>query len=284
MANNLKIEGNFLIITNTIAPFEMFVHEVRKGIKFSRTVLDEYQFQYDVPIVGGVNIDYTVASIFTLFPFADFIDDRTGIAFVSVAELDTFLHENIGNISDGGGSYVLPQSTESVLGGAEIATQVETDAGTDDLRIVTPLKLSNYPFPSGGDTYYSQKSTNINGGTVNAVFGTPLECVPSLGVLEITVIETGDYIIFGRVNIGTNLNKDNGAIELIYGIDTGSGAIAGLVPYTQNQQAKKKKANGISGTWGGVSLTVGDKVHLFLSTLGDSTTWTEAEIFIATWK
>jgi hypothetical protein len=135
-----------------------------------------------------------------------------------------------------------------------------------------------------GDTYYSQKATNLNGGTVNAAFGSPLECVPSSGTLEITVSETGDYIIFGRINIGTDLNKDSGAIQLIYGIDTGSGAAAGAPPYTQNQQAKKNKTNGISGTWGGVSLTAGDKVHLFLSTLGDSTTWTEGEIFIATWK
>jgi len=33
------------------------------------------------------------------------------------------------------------QATESALGVAELATQAETDAGTDDLRIVTPLKL-----------------------------------------------------------------------------------------------------------------------------------------------
>lgn len=135
-----------------------------------------------------------------------------------------------------------------------------------------------------GDTYYSQKATNLNGGTVNAAFGTPLECVPSSGTLEITVAQTGNYIIFGLINIGTDLNKDNGAIELIYGIDTGGGAAIGPVPYTQNGQHKKNKANGISGTWGGVSLAAGDRVHLFLSTLGDSTTWTEGEIFITTWK
>jgi hypothetical protein len=33
------------------------------------------------------------------------------------------------------------QATETTLGIAEIATQAETNAGTDDLRIVTPLKL-----------------------------------------------------------------------------------------------------------------------------------------------
>lgn len=33
------------------------------------------------------------------------------------------------------------QATESQIGGAEIATQIETETGTDDARIVTPLKL-----------------------------------------------------------------------------------------------------------------------------------------------
>ena len=33
------------------------------------------------------------------------------------------------------------QATETQLGGAELATQAETEAGTDDARIVTPLKL-----------------------------------------------------------------------------------------------------------------------------------------------
>lgn len=41
------------------------------------------------------------------------------------------------------------QATEALLGIAELATQGETDAGTDDLRIVTPLKLATY---SGWDT------------------------------------------------------------------------------------------------------------------------------------
>lgn len=35
-------------------------------------------------------------------------------------------------------------ATESTAGIAELATQAETDTGTDDARIVTPLKLANY--------------------------------------------------------------------------------------------------------------------------------------------
>jgi hypothetical protein len=38
-----------------------------------------------------------------------------------------------------------PAASETTAGIAEVATQSETDAGTDDLRIVTPLKLKNSP-------------------------------------------------------------------------------------------------------------------------------------------
>jgi hypothetical protein len=37
-----------------------------------------------------------------------------------------------------------PTATETTAGIAEIATQPETDAGTDDARIVSPLKLKNW--------------------------------------------------------------------------------------------------------------------------------------------
>ena len=37
-----------------------------------------------------------------------------------------------------------PAATESVAGIAEIATQAEVDAGTDDARFITPEKLANY--------------------------------------------------------------------------------------------------------------------------------------------
>ena len=179
----------------------------------------------------------------------------------------------------GAGSTVTIEDNDSSLGNFDTINIEGNVTVTDEGGGKATINVAG-----GGDTYYSQKSTNTNGGTVNAAFGSPLECVPSSGVLEIDVAETGSYIIFGRINIGTNLNKDNGAIELIYGIDTGGGAVVGPTPYTQTQQAKKNKANGIQGTWGGVNLTAGDKVHLFLSTLSDSTTWTAGEIFIQTWK
>jgi len=49
------------------------------------------------------------------------VDDITWVAFASV----------------------VPLATETIAGRAEIATQVEVDAGTDDQRFVTPLKLAS---------------------------------------------------------------------------------------------------------------------------------------------
>lgn len=40
---------------------------------------------------------------------------------------------------------VAPAASETTAGIAELATQAETDAGTDDLRMVTPLKLKTSP-------------------------------------------------------------------------------------------------------------------------------------------
>lgn len=43
-----------------------------------------------------------------------------------------------------------PAASETTAGKAELATQGETDAGTDDARIVTPLKLKTSPLASRG--------------------------------------------------------------------------------------------------------------------------------------
>jgi hypothetical protein len=44
----------------------------------------------------------------------------------------------------GAGAIGGTPASETAKGIAELATQAETDAGTDDLRIVTPLKLVTY--------------------------------------------------------------------------------------------------------------------------------------------
>lgn len=47
-----------------------------------------------------------------------------------------------GSVTVGDATFDYPQATETVKGVAELATQTETNAGTDDERIVTPAKLA----------------------------------------------------------------------------------------------------------------------------------------------
>lgn len=55
-----------------------------------------------------------------------------------------------------------PAASETTSGIAELATQAETDAGTDDARIVTPLKLANW---SGR---LRKVSTNVGDGSATS--------------------------------------------------------------------------------------------------------------------
>jgi len=135
----------------------------------------------------------------------------------------------------------------------------------------------------GGDTYYVQKDTNNGGGTVDAPFDSMVELVPSSGDFEITVSQTGSYMVYISVGISTDLNKDNNALQLMWGLNGSLGG-GGNDDARRNGQYKKNRRNGIQGTWINVSLTVGDVVTAFLSTCDDSCTWENGRMWIALWQ
>ena len=72
---------------------------------------------------------------------------------------------------------VAPAASETTAGIAEIATQAETDAGTDDLRFITPLKLANWSgrprryAASVGDGSSTQIDVTHNLGTKDCIVG-----------------------------------------------------------------------------------------------------------------
>ncbi len=66
------------------------------------------------------------------------------------ADPSSNLHAATKQYVDATASAGTPDATETTKGKAEIATQSETDTGTDDTRIVTPLKLANYSGLGGG--------------------------------------------------------------------------------------------------------------------------------------
>lgn len=62
--------------------------------------------------------------------------------------------------------FNLTDATETRKGVAEIATQAETDAGTDDTRFVTPAKLKNASFLQGLTNLVNKYSTTTTIGTI----------------------------------------------------------------------------------------------------------------------
>lgn len=71
--------------------------------------------------------------------------DASAISFVPVGtvaatDVQTAIAE-VASEAGGGGGWTAVDASESVKGIAELATQAETNTGTDDARIVTPLKL-----------------------------------------------------------------------------------------------------------------------------------------------
>lgn len=58
------------------------------------------------------------------------------------------------------GAGAIPDASETTKGIIELATQAETDAGTDDLRAITPLKLENF------SKWATKLDTTLNDGNI----------------------------------------------------------------------------------------------------------------------
>lgn len=124
-----------------------------------------------------------------------------------------------------------PDASETVKGIAEIATQAEATAGTDDTRTITPLKMATYvaanpapipgptppPTPSTGDSYWAGDTLFIWDGTA---------WVPAVPDLVKYTIQNDDTDLVGgdlttAVNAALIANGDiTGATDLRVGEQT----------------------------------------------------------------
>ena len=95
----------------------------------------------------------------------------------------------------------VPPATESQAGIAEIATQAETNAGIDDSRIVTPLKLSTYVSSGSGAGSFTDLTAT---GTVTFTGAT--------GALSMTSTSASTLNVTGA---GIDLTLDSAAGQLI---------------------------------------------------------------------
>lgn len=186
-----------------------------------QAVITDYQFGSSVKIpVITLNQDGTVKSIFesdlsgiapalTYIPWANVLNKPTTLNGYGIINAYTKLEANAAFIEDaekGVASGVatldasskipvaqLPTATEAAIGAAEIATQIETNAATDDTRFVTPKKLlaglKNHLNVSGNAPMYACRAwVNFNGVGVVAINS-------SGNVSSITDNGIGDYTI-----------------------------------------------------------------------------------------
>jgi len=94
------------------------------------------------------------------------------------------------NVEDG--ADATPSSTEVVQGKIEIATQAETNAGIDNVRAVTPLKLANYSQFQRVESLGLSTTTDTVNWTDKAVLTTP--------------VLTGKYLLLTDF-VSSNLDK-----------------------------------------------------------------------------
>lgn len=87
----------------------------------------------------------------------------------------------------------IPSATETIQGIAEIATQAETNAGTDDSRFVTPLKLLNSALIGVGQTWQDVTGSRVLGTTYTNSTGKPIQVLfnGSLDASTLTINGTG---------------------------------------------------------------------------------------------
>lgn len=130
--------------TLEILPGEFKRLDTFAGQSVSETVIhmtaqDSSADTYDLRSFGLYLEDGT---LFAAYGQADPIFRKVDIA-VFLHSFDVAFGEAVqGDITFGDSVFLYPPASETVKGVAEIATQAETDAGADDERIVSPLKLA----------------------------------------------------------------------------------------------------------------------------------------------
>ena len=97
---------------------------------------------YEMGLYTSTGILFAIAGGTTLF-----LNKATGSSALFSIDL-AITNVPSGSVVIGDAGFAYPPATETTLGVAEIATSAEVIAGTDDTRIVTPLKLANANFPT----------------------------------------------------------------------------------------------------------------------------------------
>ena len=98
MADRLKIEGNFLVVFEDGVPSNEYIRESKGEVRFQISTTNVLTFYWNIPLQNGVAVDtYILGDDNSEYDATTIIDDRTGLAFTSVADLKTYLSSELGN-------------------------------------------------------------------------------------------------------------------------------------------------------------------------------------------
>ncbi len=105
-------------------------------------------------------------------------------------------------------NITIPDADETTKGIAEVSTQAEVDAGTDDERIITPLKLENSALRSEV-TANNAKVTNAT--HTGEVTGSGVLTVDKTAISNKTLVTAvaGDHVLVGDASDSDALKKVN---------------------------------------------------------------------------
>ncbi|MBG6118759.1 hypothetical protein IWY39_002563 [Sphingobium sp. JAI105] len=129
--------------TITVLPGELKRIDAVSGQAVSETIihmtaLDSSNDVYDL---RGIGLYLDDGTLFAVYAQPDPIFRKVSIASFLLALDVAFANGGAADIIFGESAFLFPPATETVKGVAEIATGTEVAAGTDDSRVVTPLKL-----------------------------------------------------------------------------------------------------------------------------------------------
>ena len=107
------------------------------------THLTVYDTSTDAWDASGFGLFLDDGTLFAVYAQATTVLAKAALAFGLLAFDIAFNGDMAANIAFGDATFSYPPATEETRGVAKIATQAEVDAGEDDQKIVTALKLAN---------------------------------------------------------------------------------------------------------------------------------------------
>lgn len=286
--------------TLTSLPGEFKRIDTISGIAVSDTIIhmtaqDASEEGYSLRAFGLYLAD---GALFAVYGQATPIATKTPMVQLQLAFDIAFQDGIAGDIEFGDATFLFPPATETIKGVAEIATQAEVAEGTDDQRIVTPLKLASAladviaMFTSATEEEEGlielATQAEVNAGADDARAVTPLKLATRLVPIIDAILNEGETraaaitALISRTITGSGLATGGGSLAADRVITVLAASVAQMLDGTSNEVAITPGALGpIVKSFsqnGYIALALGDPANAFCiqwgraSVVGDGTT------------